>query len=152
MKLTERENLLLRRALDKATTPAEAETAAKAFVASLRSPGINVYHFVPPPGQRQPEPEPTATKPEPPQPQPSQAERAAETVRQYGPTKESNRALFQLFGFIVLLGWGGLGLAALFDSTTADHRETTAATPPYVGPSRLDNAMQALRDFKVGTP
>src|SRR5262245_14062406 len=48
MKITERENLLLRRALDKATTPSEAETAAKAFVESLRHRGVSGYDFVPP--------------------------------------------------------------------------------------------------------
>jgi hypothetical protein len=68
MKITERENLLLRRALDKATTPAEAETAAKAFVESLRRRGINGYDFVPPEREGPPpRPEPEPQSPPPPE-------------------------------------------------------------------------------------
>ena len=48
MKLTEKENLLLRRALDAATSAAESEAAAKAFISSLRKRGVSGYDFVPP--------------------------------------------------------------------------------------------------------
>jgi hypothetical protein len=41
MKITEREDLLMRRALDPASSPAEAEAAAAAFVKSLRNRGIS---------------------------------------------------------------------------------------------------------------
>jgi len=62
MKLTEKENLLLRRALDAASSSAESEAAAKAFISSLRKRGVSGYDFVPPDrqarAQAQPEPEP----------------------------------------------------------------------------------------------
>jgi hypothetical protein len=71
MKLTQRENLLLRRALGKATIPAEAETAAKAFIESLRKRGINAYDFVTPTRDGPPpRPEPQASTPPPSPPQP----------------------------------------------------------------------------------
>ena len=47
MKITKKENLLLRRALDAATTEAEAETAAKALVKALRKRQVRGYDFVP---------------------------------------------------------------------------------------------------------
>lgn len=71
MKLTEKENLLLRRALDKATTPAEAQTAARAFVDSLRARGISGYDFFVPPERSGPPPrQPGASTPPPPRPAP----------------------------------------------------------------------------------
>lgn len=48
MKITQREDLLMRRALDPASTPVEAAKAAEAFVASLRKRGVNGYEFVKP--------------------------------------------------------------------------------------------------------
>jgi hypothetical protein len=54
MKITEKENLLLRRALDPASSPNEAEAAMAAFARSLRRRGISGYDFVPP--DREPQP------------------------------------------------------------------------------------------------
>jgi len=59
VKLTEKENLLLRRALDKASAPAEAAKAAEALVKSLRERGIDGYNFFSLPTA--PPPRPTAT-------------------------------------------------------------------------------------------
>jgi hypothetical protein len=47
--LTDKENILLRRALDPASSPAEAAKAAEAFVNSLRKRGLNGYDFMAPP-------------------------------------------------------------------------------------------------------
>jgi hypothetical protein len=46
MKLTQKEDILLRRALDPASSPNEAAKAAEAFVNSLRKRGLNGYDFV----------------------------------------------------------------------------------------------------------
>src|ERR1700758_4158335 len=46
MKLTDHEQRLLLRALDKASAPAEAEKAAHALIASLRSRGISGYDIL----------------------------------------------------------------------------------------------------------
>jgi hypothetical protein len=58
MKITPREELLMRRALDPASSAAEAETAAQAFVRSLRKRGINGYDFVSKTGAAGPSPQP----------------------------------------------------------------------------------------------
>jgi hypothetical protein len=77
MKITEREELLMRRALDPASSPAEAAKAAEAFVNSLRKRGVNGYDFVPPgrkvepPG---PQPRPADASPPPPPPPPPKPE------------------------------------------------------------------------------
>jgi len=46
MKITAREEILMRRALDPASSPAEAAKAAEAFVSSLRKRGIDGYDFI----------------------------------------------------------------------------------------------------------
>jgi hypothetical protein len=46
MKLTDHEEKLLLRALDKASAPAEAEKAAQALIASLRTRGISGYDIL----------------------------------------------------------------------------------------------------------
>lgn len=66
MRITEKENLLPRRALDSATTDAEAETAAKAFVHALRSRKVSGYDFVP--AERANGPAPRPQQPAPPSP------------------------------------------------------------------------------------
>jgi hypothetical protein len=77
VKITPREELLMRRALDPASSPAEAAKAAEAFVNSLRKRRVNGYDFVrktgatgptpqQPPQQPKPEPKPQS----PPQPDP----------------------------------------------------------------------------------
>jgi len=43
MKITAREEILMRRALDPASSPAESGKAAEAFVGSLRKRSINNY-------------------------------------------------------------------------------------------------------------
>jgi hypothetical protein len=48
MKITLKEERLLRRALDRATTDNEAESAAKAFIDSLRKREVSSYEIVPP--------------------------------------------------------------------------------------------------------
>jgi hypothetical protein len=58
----------LRRALGAATTPAEAQTAGRAFVESLRVRGINGYDFVPPERCGPPPRQPEASTPPPPPP------------------------------------------------------------------------------------
>jgi hypothetical protein len=73
--ITERENLLLRRALDPATTENEAAKAMEAFVNSLRKRGLNGYDFVPPDPPRgraaqEPPPEPPKSEPPPPKYEP----------------------------------------------------------------------------------
>jgi hypothetical protein len=75
MKITPKEELLMRRALDKAGSPAEAVKAAEAFVNSLRKRGIDGYEFV---GKTEaPPPKPaTAPKPPPPPPKPQPSEDA----------------------------------------------------------------------------
>ena len=71
MKITPREELLMRRALDPASSAAEAETAAQAFVRSLRKRGINGYDFVSKTGEAGPSPQPPPQQPKPePPPQP----------------------------------------------------------------------------------
>ncbi len=45
MKITEREEILMRRALDPASSPAEAEMAAQVFVRSLRKRGVSGYEL-----------------------------------------------------------------------------------------------------------
>jgi hypothetical protein len=65
MKITRREEMLMRRALDKASSPTEAAKAAEAFVNSLRQRGINVYELVRPTSAR-PQPAPEPPKPQPP--------------------------------------------------------------------------------------
>lgn len=77
MKLTEKENLLLRRALDPASSPNEAEVAMAAFARSLRKRGVSGYDFVPPqrqataPGpQARPSDAPPPQPPPPPKPEP----------------------------------------------------------------------------------
>jgi hypothetical protein len=99
--LTDKENILLRRALDPASSPAEAAKAAEAFVTSLRKRGLNGYDFVPPPpprNQRASQEPPRQQAPPPkqePKPQPkSWIAKAKETV---------THAL-QL-GFVVFLLW-----------------------------------------------
>jgi hypothetical protein len=47
MKITEREEILMRRALDPASSPAEAEMAAQAFVRSLHKRGVSGYYSAP---------------------------------------------------------------------------------------------------------
>jgi hypothetical protein len=69
-KLTKRESDLLRRALDKATTQAEAETAARAFIDSLRKRGLDGYAFVPPDRVGPPPPQQGHEWSPPPQPEP----------------------------------------------------------------------------------
>jgi hypothetical protein len=56
MKLTEKENLLLRRALDAASSPAESEAAAKAFIRSLRERGVSGMILCHPTGKREHKP------------------------------------------------------------------------------------------------
>jgi hypothetical protein len=73
--ITERENILLRRALDPATTENEAAKAMEAFVNSLRKRGLNGYDFVPPDPPRgraaqEPPPEPPKSEPPPPKYEP----------------------------------------------------------------------------------
>jgi hypothetical protein len=45
MKISKKEELLMRRALDPASSPAEVAKAAEAFVSSLRKRGLNGYDF-----------------------------------------------------------------------------------------------------------
>src|SRR5260221_4693032 len=75
MKITEKENMLLRRALDPASSPNEAEAAMAAFARSLRKRGINGYDFVPPDREARPQgpqarPSDTPQPPEPPKAEP----------------------------------------------------------------------------------
>jgi hypothetical protein len=101
MKLTEKEDLLLRRALDPASSPNEAEVAMAAFARSLRKRGVSGYDFVPPSRQAQPQgpqarpsdtpppqpppPEPPKSSPPPPQPPPQQ--KAYEQANEPEPTR-----------------------------------------------------------------
>jgi hypothetical protein len=95
MKLTEKENLLLRRALDPASSPNEAEMAMAAFARLLRKRGVSGYDFVPPNRQAQPQgpqarpsdspPEPPKSSPPPPQPPPEQ--KAYEQATEPEPTR-----------------------------------------------------------------
>lgn len=62
--LTEKESMLLRRALDPASSPTEAAKAMEAFANSLRKRGLNGYDFVPPDSPRSRAADPP--KPEPP--------------------------------------------------------------------------------------
>jgi hypothetical protein len=71
MTLTPRENAMLRRALDPATTASEAETASKELFKMLRERKVSSYDFVPadrsgPPPQRNspPPPAPVPSAPE----------------------------------------------------------------------------------------
>jgi hypothetical protein len=70
VKLTKKEDILLRRALDKASAPAEAARAAQAFINSLRKRGVSGYDLVPP--DRNPGASSSAT---PSQPTPEQQQR-----------------------------------------------------------------------------
>src|SRR5258708_2848927 len=70
VKLTKKEDILLRRALDKASAPAEAAMAAQAFINSLRKRGVSGYDLVPP--DRNPGASSSAP---PPQPTPEQQQR-----------------------------------------------------------------------------
>jgi hypothetical protein len=119
MKLTQKENLLLRRALDKATTPAEAQTAARAFVESLRARGVNGYDFVPadrsgpapksndsyagraqsPPPTKHPEPPPPPVDPAPPQ---------WTTPPQQRQQSSGTGCLSRIIGLMVLVAIGSL--------------------------------------------
>jgi len=65
MKLSKREEDLLRRGLDKATTADEAETAAKNFFKELRRRGVDGYQFVPTEPVVAPAPPPEWTPPPP---------------------------------------------------------------------------------------
>jgi hypothetical protein len=82
MQLTEREQNLLLRALDKASAPTEAEKAAEALINSLRERGINGYDFLNgfKPKSASPPPRPTSQPPPPPKQASSK-----------GPGAESNR-------------------------------------------------------------
>jgi len=74
----------MRRALDPASSAAEAETAAQAFVRSLRKRGINGYDFVSKTGAAGPSPQPPPQQPKPeppPQPDPKW-----DFMREQGPT------------------------------------------------------------------
>jgi hypothetical protein len=71
MNLTEKESILLRRALDKGSSPAEADMAARALINSLRKRGISGYDFFSPQPQNHAPPQPHPR----PQPQPQQQER-----------------------------------------------------------------------------
>jgi hypothetical protein len=70
MKITAREEILMRRALDPASSPAEAAKAAEAFVNSLRKRAVSGYDLVPP--DRNPGASSSAT---PSQPTPEQQQR-----------------------------------------------------------------------------
>ena len=70
MKITEREELLMRRALDPASSPAEAAKAAEAFVNSLRKRGVSGYDLLLP--DRNPR---ASSGQPPPQPTPEQRQR-----------------------------------------------------------------------------
>ena len=99
MKITEKENMLLRRALDLASSANEAETAMAAFARSLRKRGISGYDFVPPertarpagPQARPsdaPPPEPPKAEPPPPYQQAyEQAERVYKEASEPEPTQ-----------------------------------------------------------------
>jgi hypothetical protein len=89
MKITEKENILLRRALDPASSPNEAAKAAEAFVTSLRKRGLNGYDFVRPARpepQQGPQTRPCDASPPPPQPPPPQ-QRAYEQATEPEPTR-----------------------------------------------------------------
>lgn len=73
MKITEKENMLLRRALDQASSPNEAEVAMAAFARSLRKRGVNGYDFVSPDREPRPADTPPPPKAQPPPPQPEPA-------------------------------------------------------------------------------
>ena len=91
MNLSKREEDLLRRGLDKATTADEAETAAKNFFKELRKRGVDGYKFVEP------------TLPTPPRSQPQQSQQSQQpqwtppspTYSQPPPPKKKSR-----FGFL----------------------------------------------------
>lgn len=84
MNLTEQEQKLLLRALDRASAPAEAEKAAEALIASLRKRGVNGYDFL---NGTTPMPEP-AVKPDCPS-KAWQKKRKADWYRDYvNPWKE----------------------------------------------------------------
>jgi hypothetical protein len=73
MKITEREEILMRRALDPASSPAEAEMAAQVFVRSLRKRGVSGYDFVrksAPEASQCQQQRPSNTTPPPPKPEP----------------------------------------------------------------------------------
>lgn len=81
MTLTEREQNLLLRALDKASAAAEADKAAQVLIASLRKRGISGYDFLDrSKGIHTPPPKSASTPPPP--PKPKESARAPRSQRQ----------------------------------------------------------------------
>jgi hypothetical protein len=97
MKLTEKENLLLRRALDPASSPNEAEMAMAAFARSLRKRGVSGYDFVPSSRQAQPQgPQARPSDAPPPQPPPPEPPKSSPPRHNRRPSKRlMNRLLSQ---------------------------------------------------------
>jgi hypothetical protein len=110
VKITGREKELLRRALDKGTTDAEAATAAKALVESLRKRGVSSYDAVPADRERPP------VRPQsPPEPQPTQPPRRKapppdlEPRRYYKPEPRRVPWLLRfVYQWVVILGLGAI--------------------------------------------
>jgi hypothetical protein len=79
MNLTEHEQKLLLRALDKASAPAEAEKAAEALINLLRKRGVNGYEFLSassPTPRPAPQAAPPPSSPRPPPPAPPRQQKA----------------------------------------------------------------------------
>ncbi len=152
MKITEKENLLLRRALDPASSPNEAEAAMAAFARSLRRRGISGYDFVPPDREAQPagpqarpsdtpQPPPEPPKAEPPPPYQrnyEQAERAykeaaaTDPVRpEVQPTKNNSGRV--LGCFFTIVSWLLIGAISSQCRHNDTHKTAIASPTPAIG-------------------
>src|SRR5260221_4245948 len=152
MKITEKENMLLRRALDPASSPNEAEAAMAAFARSLRKRGINGYDFVPPDREARPQgpqarPSNTPQPPEPPKAEPpppyqqTYAERVYKEASKPEPTEwtqpPERKANFVpclatwlgWFGFFIMVALILQHSAAVRAAVPRDHIELTGPGP-----------------------
>jgi hypothetical protein len=139
MKITEKENILLRRALDPASSPNEAAKAAEAFIASLRKRGLNGYDFVPhnrqatasgPQARPSDTPPPQPPPPQPPPPQQPQ-QRAYEQARESWHSRFGRRVRSWLYriAFFGALGLIGHQCSQHHDSFVPTVRPETRPTP-----------------------
>jgi energy-coupling factor transporter transmembrane protein EcfT len=117
MNLSKREQDLLRRGLDKATTPDEAETAAKNFFKELRKRGVDGYKFEEAANTSPPKPPPPPTWTPPPQPPPPTS-RGWEGYRPGPPAQKSSNGAksWSWLLFIVTLALTRNFFVALFMS------------------------------------
>jgi|SRR5208283_658591 len=105
MKITRREKELLRRALDKGTTDAEAATAAKALIESLRKRGVSSYEAVPDDRESSAAGPQSPPEPQPAQPPPRKAPPPdPEPRRYYKP--EPRKTPWLVYQWVVILGLG----------------------------------------------